>query len=251
MSDEIAISLDRVTKDYKRGSAATMGLKAALLHPVDYLRQCRGKQRFRALDDITLTIRKGECLGIVGRNGSGKSTMLGLIAGVLAPNSGTVTTHGRISPLLELGAGFHHELTGRENILLNGVLLGMTRREVLSRMDKMIEFSELAGFINEPIRTYSSGMLARLGFSVAVHLEPQILLVDEVLAVGDEPFQAKCFHKIRDFHAQGVTTVVVSHSQKMIEDICDRAALVNASRLVAVGTPGEVFGQYRAILDGP
>ena len=248
MSDGIAIKLDSVTKEYRRGSVASVGLKTALLHLPWYLKASREHKAFRALADISLEIRRGECFGIIGRNGAGKSTLLSLIVGVLRPDAGTVWTCGRISPLLELGAGFHYELTGLENILLNGVLLGMTRREVQSRMDSIVEFSELGDFIREPIRTYSTGMIARLGFSVAVHLEPEILIVDEILAVGDEGFQAKSFERIRRFHHEGVTTVFVSHGMSVVEEICDRVAVIDASRLVGIGKPSEMVDLYRRIL---
>jgi lipopolysaccharide transport system ATP-binding protein len=250
LSDPLAIELDSVTKEFHRGSVATMGFKSMLLHPHDYLQSYRRHQRFRAVESVSLNIRRGECFGIIGRNGSGKSTLLGLIAGVMRPNSGTVKTRGRISPLLELGAGFHPELTGLDNILLNGVLLGMTRRQVLQRRDSIIEFAELKDFVDQPIRTYSSGMLARLGFSVAVHLEPDILLVDEILAVGDEAFQAKCFERIKQFRRAGVTTVFVSHAMSMIQLLCDRVALLHGAHLMAVGIPGEVIPAYRDLLAG-
>jgi lipopolysaccharide transport system ATP-binding protein len=248
LSDDVAIHLDRVTKDYRRGSVASTGLKAAVLHLPAYLERVRRHKAKRVLTDVSLDIRRGECFGVIGLNGSGKSTLLGMIAGVLRPNSGTVTTRGRVCPLLQLGAGFHMELSGRENIMLNGVLLGMTRREVADRRASIIEFSELGDMIHEPARTYSSGMLARLGFSIAVHVEPDILLVDEVLAVGDGAFQAKCLAKFREFHASGVTSVLVSHDQATIEQICDRVGLIHACELAAVGSASEVLPVYREIL---
>jgi lipopolysaccharide transport system ATP-binding protein len=172
------------------------------------------------------------------------------MVGVLKPDSGTIATTGRISPLLELGAGFNAELTGVENVFLNGVLLGMTRQEVQSRLTKIIEFSELGAFIREPVRTYSAGMVARLGFSVAVHVDPEILLIDEILAVGDEAFQAKCMERIREFHNNGVTTVIVTHSLSLAEQLCDRVGVLHESRLVGLGDPTEMVQLCRNILAG-
>ena len=167
-------------------------------------------------------MKKGETLGIIGKNGAGKSTILGLIAGVLRPNTGRVMVNGRISPLLELGAGFHPELTGRENIMLKGVLIGLTRSEVLKKIDEIIEFSELDDFIDQPVRIYSSGMLARLGFSIVASLDPEILLIDEILAVGDMDFQKKCIQRMTAFKKRGVTIIFVSHNLASVENICDR-----------------------------
>jgi lipopolysaccharide transport system ATP-binding protein len=248
LSSDVAIKIDHVTKDYRRGSVASTGLKSAVLHFPAYLERVRKHKAKRVLTDVSLEIRRGESFGVIGLNGSGKSTLLGMIAGVLLPNAGTVTTQGRVCPLLQLGAGFHMELTGRENIMLNGVLLGMTRREVAARRASIIEFSELGDMIHEPARTYSSGMLARLGFSVAVHVDPEVLLIDEVLAVGDEAFQGKCLARIREFHANGATSVLVSHDLAIIEKICDRVGLIHASQLAAVGSPAEVLPIYKEIL---
>ncbi len=207
-----------------------VGLKNMLLHFRSYIRERRNK-RLEALRDLSFVIKKGEAFGIMGPNGSGKSTTLGLIAGVMKPTSGTVTVEGRVAPLLELGAGFHSELTGKENILLNAIILGMTKREAMMKMDEILEFSELGEFIEQPIRTYSSGMLARLGFSVAVHIDPEILLVDEILAVGDESFQKKCLQKMKEFKKSGVTIVLVSHSKQQIYEICDRVAHIEKGKL--------------------
>jgi len=245
LSSDVAIRVREATKDYPGGSLTSGGVKDLLLHLPSHLRHRRQRKPFRALDRVSFEVRKGECFGIIGCNGSGKSTTLGLIAGVLRPSSGSVETHGRIAPLLELGAGFHPELSGRENIVLNGVLLGMTRRQVMERLGDIIAFSELSDFMERPLRVYSSGMVARLGFSVAVHLDPEILLIDEVLAVGDEAFMAKCFQKILDFRANGVTMVFVSHNMAAVELVCDRVALLDAGRLVAVDSPKPVIAEYR------
>lgn len=201
--------------------------------------------RYEALLDISFEVYKGETFGIIGRNGAGKSTALGLIAGVLKPSKGRVIVNGRISPLLELGAGFHFELTGRENIMLNGVLLGLTRAEVKKKIDEIIEFSELGAFIDQPIRTYSSGMLARLGFSVVSSLDPEILLIDEILAVGDMEFQKKCTDRMMGFKNSGVTMVFVSHNMVDVLQICDRVVWIDGHTIKMLGTPQDVVTDFR------
>lgn len=200
--------------------------------------------RYEALCDINFEVYQGEKFGIIGRNGAGKSTTLGLMAGVLKPDRGIVTVRGRISPLLALGAGFHPELTGRENVVLNGVLMGLTRREVLGKMEEIIEFSELGEFVDRPIRVYSSGMLARLGFSVVAHLDPEILLIDEVLGVGDIRFQQKCLNKMMGFRESGVTMVLVTHSVASVVNICDRAMWIDNHVVRKIGDPMEVVEEY-------
>ena len=247
MSSEAAISFREVSKHYPVTRVAGGGIKGLLLHLPRYIAAlCRKAKTFPALEAVSFEVARGECLGIIGRNGSGKSTTLGLIAGVLRPSAGDVETRGNIAPLLELGAGFHPELSGRDNIILNGILLGLTRQRVMENMDRIIEFSELAAFMDQPLRTYSSGMVARLGFSVAVHLSPDILLIDEVLAVGDEAFQRKCIGKIQEFRAQGVTMVFVTHNLQDVEKSCDRVALLESGRLVEIGNPAEVVSRYRS-----
>ncbi len=199
---------------------------------------------FHALKDVTFSIARGETVGMIGRNGSGKSTILKLIAGVMAPTTGDVQIHGRISPLIELGAGFHPDLTGRENIILNGSILGMSGKEVRERFDDIIAFAELRDFIDTPVKRYSSGMYMRLGFSVAVHSDPGVLLVDEVLSVGDAAFQEKCLAKMHEFQSQGVTIVVVSHSMELVEKFCERAMLIDGGHLVDEGAPQVVIPRY-------
>jgi lipopolysaccharide transport system ATP-binding protein len=196
------------------------------------------------LKNVSFELRRGETLGVIGKNGSGKSTLLGLVAGVLKPTMGSVEVNGRVSPLLELGAGFHPELTGRENAVLNGVLMGLPRKTVKERIEDIIEFSELGDFADQPIRMYSSGMMARLGFSVIAHLEPEILLIDEILAVGDIDFQKKCFHKMEQFKKSGVTMVLVSHSMADIQRICDRAIWIDHKEVRADGPAQSVARQY-------
>ncbi len=239
----IAVRFEHVCKSYPRYREILTGLKASLLHLPETLRSFK-RNRFMALNDVSFEVKQGESLGLIGQNGSGKSTTLALIAGVLKPQVGKVEVRGRVSPLLELGAGFHPELTGRENILLNGILLGLTRREVLAKMDEIIAFSELEPFLDQPIRTYSSGMLARLGFSVAAHLDPEILLIDEVLAVGDLRFQAKCREKLDDFKKRQVTIVLVSHSLGEVRGFCERVIWLNNGRIAAEGEPAVVIPRY-------
>ncbi|MEM1109176.1 MAG: ABC transporter ATP-binding protein [Planctomycetota bacterium] len=199
-----------------------------------------------ALDDLTFEIGRGEALAVIGRNGSGKSTCLALAAGVIKPTSGNVSIRGRVSPLLALGAGVHPDLTGRENVELNGVLLGLTRREIRQRFESIHAFSELDEFINQPVRHYSSGMLARLAFSVATHLDPEILIVDEVLAVGDAAFAQKCYDRIKSFRRDGLTMLYVSHDVHSVIDLCDRAVYLDRGRALAEGDPREVGQQYYA-----
>ena len=243
-SSDVMIRLRNVTKNYRLSGDPAAGLKNMLLRLPRYIRAARTRKPFCALKDVSLEVKKGECLGIIGPNGSGKSTTLGLMAGVLRPSSGAIETHGRIAPLLELGAGFHLELTGVENILLNGVLLGLTREEVRERMDEIIAFSGLGDFVHRPVRVYSSGMVARLGFSVAVHLDPDILLIDEVLAVGDQAFQQKCVAKMGEFLLGGTTMVLVSHNMDAVQVICSRVAFLEAGHLIDIGKPDAIISEY-------
>lgn len=201
-------------------------------------------EEFWALKGVTLDVKKGEVLGIIGANGSGKSTLLKCIARTIEPSRGTVKVNGRVSALLELGAGFHPDLTGRENIFINGAMLGMKRREIKERFDSIVSFAELEQFIDMPVRSYSSGMYMRLGFSVAVHVEPEILLIDEVLAVGDQEFQEKCKRKIGEFKQAGGTIVFVSHSLSDIVGYCSRCAWIHQGELAALGKPDSVVGSY-------
>lgn len=239
---EPVIIFDNVAKTYPYYNYITAGFKTFLFNLPRALKDFR--KRFIALQNISFTVYKGECMGVIGRNGAGKSTLLGLIAGVLKPDSGKVIVNGRVSPLLELGAGFHPELTGRENIVLNGVLMGMTKKEVFKKMDKIIAFSELEEFIDQPLRTYSSGMVARLAFSVVAHLDPDILLIDEILAVGDINFQKKCLDKMQEFRQNGVTMVFVSHAIEQVKEICDRAMWIDNHRIRLIGDARSVCEEY-------
>jgi len=244
---EAVIVLDNVSKSYPMYHHITGGIKNFLFHLPMALSSMKNS-RFEVLRNISFEVYKGETLGIIGRNGAGKSTTLGLIAGVLSPLEGRIIVKGRVSPLLELGAGFHPELTGRENIILNGVILGLTRRYVLRKMDEIIDFSELGEFIDQPIRTYSSGMLARLGFSVVSSLDPEILLIDEVLAVGDESFQKKSKETLLKLINSGVTTVFVSHNLNAIKEVCHRAIWLDHGKVRAEGNPGKVVKQYITLI---
>jgi len=203
---------------------------------------------FEALKNASFRIRQGETLGIVGRNGSGKSTTLKLISGVYRPTSGTVTVRGKVAGLIELGAGFHPDLTGRENIFINGLILKMSRKQIQQREQRIIEFSELGDFIDSPIKQYSSGMYMRLAFSIAVEVDPEILLLDEVFAVGDAGFREKCVERIKDFHRRGKTIVFVSHAMPSVKELCSRAILLHEGALVADGSPDHIFEVYGDVL---
>jgi ABC-type polysaccharide/polyol phosphate transport system ATPase subunit len=197
-----------------------------------------------ALRDLDLEIAPGESFGVVGQNGSGKSTLLKLIAGIFAPSTGTLEVGGRVGSLIEVGAGFHHEFTGVENVYLNGAIHGLSRSYITEHLDEIIGFAELEAFAHQPVKTYSSGMYMRLGFSIAMHAQPDILLLDEILAVGDEPFQQKCFGKIWDFRRAGGTIVFVSHSAAAVERLCNRAILLEKGRVVEEGAADEVLRAY-------
>lgn len=206
---------------------------------------------FEAVKHVSFEVGRGTTVGIIGRNGSGKSTLLKIIAGVYKPTSGRVTVLGSVAPLIELGAGFHHELTGRENILINGLLLGLTRREIQQREQAIIDFADIGEFIDSPVKQYSSGMYMRLSFAVATEVRPDILLIDEILAVGDALFQDKCNQRMRCFREQGKTLVLVSHDMTSIKRFCDRLLLVEKGELLEDGPPDYVIGRYRELMGQP
>ncbi|MDY7012782.1 MAG: ABC transporter ATP-binding protein [Cyanobacteriota bacterium] len=208
------------------------------------LRRMKPLEQFWALRDVSFTVFPGEMLGIIGQNGAGKSTLLQLIGGVGRPDQGKVKVRGRIGALLDLGAGFHGDLTGRENVFISAVVAGLNRRDVARRLEAIVEFAELEQFIDNPLRTYSTGMQMRLAFSVAVHTDPEVLLVDEFLSVGDLSFQAKCLERIAALKAEGCAIVLISHSADQIEDLCDRALWLRQGQVVAYGEPEVVVGQY-------
>jgi len=212
------------------------------------IRWIQGKVRhhlFWALQDINMAVQKGEMLGVIGQNGAGKSTLLKLIARVLRPNTGRVWVKGLVVPLLELGAGFHPELTGRENIFLNGAMLGFSRREMAEKCPRIIEFSELEEFIDAPLRTYSTGMAARLGFALATDAQPDILIIDEILSVGDEAFQKKCIDRITTYRDRGATILLVAHDMNRVMQTCQRAIWLNHGRIAACGDVNQVINAYR------
>ncbi len=238
-----AICFDHVSKWYPRYQSLSYGIKSSLLHLPETLRSLK-RERVKVLEDVSFRIGKGETVGLIGPNGAGKSTTLALMAGVVEAEAGAVSVGSRVSPLLELGAGFHFDLTGSENIVLHGVLLGLTRREVFSKMKAIIAFSELETCIDQPLRTYSSGMIARLGFAIASHLDPEILLIDEILSVGDLSFQLKCNAKIDEFKQREITMVLVSHSMDHVRRLCDRVMWLEKGRIVGEGEPGVIVAEY-------
>jgi ABC-type polysaccharide/polyol phosphate transport system ATPase subunit len=238
------IEFANVSKAYRRyGGRHFATLKSALLQR-SLLRDLRPSEIFPALTDVSFSVPQGSTFGVVGRNGSGKSTALKLVAGITKPTSGRVTVRGRISALIELGAGFHPEISGRENIYINGTMLGLTKREIQRRFDEIVEFAELQEFIDAPVKTYSSGMYMRLGFAVAIHVDPDVLLVDEVLAVGDEGFTHKCLDKFGEFKRRGKTILLVTHSLGLVERFCDEAVWLDAGQKRAQGDPKRVTGAY-------
>ena len=208
-------------------------------------KQDLGINTFKALDDVTFDVHQGETVALLGFNGSGKSTLLKLISGVLRPDGGRIRTRGRVAGLIEVGAGFHPDLTGRENVFLNGAILGMTKKQIEDAYDSIVEFSEIPDFMDTEVKFYSSGMFLRLAFAVAVHSDPEVFLIDEILAVGDEPFQRKCLDEIRGLSDQGKTLVIVSHDLNMVSDLCERGVLLEKGVKVADGPSKDVVRRMR------
>jgi lipopolysaccharide transport system ATP-binding protein len=249
LSANFAIALERVSKSYRlwgRGSQFAT-LKSALLKRDLKLNP---ESSVLALKAVSFVVDRGEAFGIIGRNGSGKSTLLKLISGILKPSSGIVRVNGRIAALIELGAGFHPEITGRENIVINGIMLGLSRKEIDKRFDRIVEFSGIGEFIDQPVKTYSSGMYVRLGFAVAVHVDPEILLIDEVLSVGDEEFSQKCIAKIQEMKYRGVTLIFVTHQLDQVRNLCDRALWLDYGAAAAIGDPARVVDDYLQNVSG-
>jgi ABC-type polysaccharide/polyol phosphate transport system ATPase subunit len=239
-----AIELLNVSKIYRRyGGRQFATLKSALLQR-SILRTLQPSETFSALTGVSFTVPKGCTYGVIGPNGSGKSTALKLVAGITKPTTGTVRVEGRISALIELGAGFHPEISGRENVFINGIMLGLTKRQIHERFDEIVEFAELTEFIDAPVKTYSSGMYMRLGFAVAIHVDPDVLLVDEVLAVGDEAFTHKCLDKFSEFRRRGKTILLVTHSLGLVERFCDEALWLDAGVARSHGDPKRVVSEY-------
>ncbi len=246
MENRLAIGLDQVTQQFRIIHDRPDSFREA------FVRRFRSLGRYEdlyALRDVSLRIGRGESVGIIGRNGSGKSTLLKIIARVYKPTSGRVELEGRISALIELGAGFHHELTGRENIVVTGALLGFSRREMKGKYRDIVAFAELEEFIDTPIKQYSTGMLARLAFAIATEVDPDILLVDEILAVGDQLFQQKCLERMNNFRRKGKTTVFVSHDMGLVQSLCERILLLDHGRLRADGPAEQVIAHYHELLE--
>jgi ABC-2 type transport system ATP-binding protein len=239
-----AIEIDGISKRFRLFREKPSSLKQRLLTS-----RSRADELW-ALHDVSFDVRQGSTFGLIGHNGSGKTTLLKCIAGILRPTSGTIRQRGRLAALLELGAGFHPELTGRENVYLNASFLGLSRKETDRAYDDIVAFAELEEFMDNQVKFYSSGMLVRLGFAVAVHVDPDVLLVDEVLAVGDEAFQAKCIERVRQFQREGRTIVLVTHALDTVREICDRAAMLDHGRVHALGAPDDVVREMRYVLLG-
>ncbi len=238
---QTVITVDRVTKQFRLASSSA-SLKTRVL---DLMRR-RKPRLFTALDDVNLTVQRGETLGIIGANGAGKSTLLAIIAGTIYPTAGQVRTEGVVSSLLELGAGFHPDLTGRENVFLYGAIMGIPRETMRQRFDAIVEFAGLAEFIDQPVRFYSSGMYVRLGFAVAVQVDPDILLIDEVLAVGDADFQQRCLAKMAEFRKLGKSMLIISHDMHTIRSVADRIVVLDRGKVLGTGAPGELVARYQA-----
>lgn len=238
-NEKCVICVRNVTKQFKVYPDKGYTLKDKLIF------SNRRKYQIRqVLNDISFEVRKGEAIGIIGENGCGKSTTLKLLSRIMSPDQGTITIDGRVSALIELGAGFHPDMSGRENIYINAAIFGLTKAEIDARLQSIIDFSELGEYIDNPVRIYSSGMYMRLAFSVAINVDADILLVDEILAVGDVAFQAKCFNKLREIKAKGTTIVIVSHSMEQIEQICDRSIWINRGKIRMDGNPRDVHPAY-------
>jgi ABC-2 type transport system ATP-binding protein len=242
MSD-IAVNVDAVSKKFRLYHERNQSLKSAIMR-----RRISVHEDFWALRDVSFEVKQGSTFGLIGANGSGKSTLLKCLARILYPENGTIAANGKVAALLEVGSGFHPELSGRENIYLNGSILGMSRKEINQKFDEIVDFSGVEQFIDQPVKNYSSGMYVRLGFSVAINVNPDILVVDEVLAVGDAEFQAKCQQKFVDFKRDGKTVILVSHSLATVRAMCDHAAWLNKGTLMAMGEANATIKAYTASL---
>lgn len=241
----IAVDVVGVSKKFRLYRERNMTIKSAIM---------RGRRSvhedFWALRDVSFTVPTGSTFGLIGSNGSGKSTLLKCLSKIYYPEEGSITAHGRLAALLEVGSGFHHELSGRENIFLNGSILGMSKKEITRKFDEIVDFSGVEAFIDQPVKNYSSGMYVRLGFSVAISVDPDILVVDEVLAVGDAEFQEKCRQKFVDYKNAGKTVILVSHSMETVKSMCDHAAWLNHGDVVAVGEAEPTIQSYLSSLSG-
>lgn len=241
----VAVAVENVTKSFRLYHERNQSLKSAIMR-----RRRSVHEDFLALDDVSFNVPAGSTFGLIGSNGSGKSTLLKCLANIYHPNQGSISHFGKLAAMLEVGSGFHHELSGRENIFLNGSILGMSKKEVTHKFDEIVDFSGVEKFIDQPVKNYSSGMYVRLGFAIAINVDPDILVVDEVLAVGDAEFQEKCFQKFEDFKRAGKTVILVSHSMSTVEHMCDHAAWLNKGKLVAVGAAEPTIKAYLDSLGG-
>jgi lipopolysaccharide transport system ATP-binding protein len=242
----IDLEFNHVSKRYLVRSEDSLDKSAGFL--AQQWRKLRPQSKeFWAVRDVSFEVRRGEALGIIGHNGAGKSTILKLLSNITAPSTGEITINGRLSALIEVGSGFHPELSGRENVFLSGSILGMRRREIATKLDSIIDFAGVRQFIDMPVKRYSSGMYVRLGFAIAAHLDPDILLLDEVLAVGDAAFQAKCIQRIRELERGGTTIVFISHDLVAVESLCQRVILMQKGQIAAEGTPSEVIEAYHEL----
>lgn len=251
---DLAISVQGVSKSYQIYDRPAHRLRQFIVPRIRTMLGLRRRDYFRdfhALRDVSLAVGRGEVVGIVGKNGSGKSTLLQIICGTLSPTGGRIETCGRVSALLELGSGFNPEFTGRDNVYMNAALIGMSQAELASRLEGILEFAGIGDFIDQPIKTYSSGMVLRLAFAVAINADPDILIVDEALAVGDEAFQRKCFSRIEELKRAGCTILFVSHSAASVVEFCDRAVLLDGGDLIMQGSPKDVVAQYQRLLYAP
>ncbi|MBC7592217.1 MAG: ABC transporter ATP-binding protein [Salinibacterium sp.] len=235
----MAVTVDHVSKKFRLYKERNMTIKSAIM---------RGRRSvhedFWALKDISFDVPTGSTFGLIGSNGSGKSTLLKCLSKIYYPEKGTISANGKLAALLEVGSGFHHELSGRVNIFLNGSILGMSKKEVTRKFDEIVDFSGVEQFIDQPVKNYSSGMYVRLGFAIAINVDPDVLVVDEVLAVGDAEFQQKCFNKFEEFKRAGKTVILVSHSMSTVQTMCDHAAWLNKGELVAVGEAEPTIKAY-------
>lgn len=243
MSD-VAVHIENVSKKFRLYHERNQTLKSALLR-----RRRSVHEDFWALQDVSFDVKEGSTFGLIGSNGSGKSTLLKCLAKIYWPDRGSISYSGRMAALLEIGSGFHHELSGRENVYLNGSILGMSKKEIDRKFDEIVDFSGVEQFIDQPVKNYSSGMYVRLGFSIAISVDPDILIADEVLAVGDAEFQEKCFQKFRDFREAGRTVILVTHSMGSVRSMCDEVAWLNKGRLMAVGKTEPTVKAYTDSLD--
>ncbi|MCU1359982.1 MAG: putative polysaccharide transporter ATP-binding protein [Ilumatobacteraceae bacterium] len=245
MPSDLALEVDHLTKTFRLHQDKANSIKALIAG--------KGRSKFEefvALKDVTFDVREGEVFGVIGENGSGKSTLLKCMAGILQPNVGKVRVHKRMSALLELGAGFHPELSGRDNVFLNAAILGMSRKDISLRFDDIVEFSGLQSFIDSPVKTYSSGMYVRLAFAVAINVDPRLLIIDEILAVGDVSFQQRCLEKFVEFRNEGRTIVLVTHAMNTVRDMCDRAIWLTHGVITAAGDPAELVEEYTETMLG-